>query len=836
MRRLYTTLYFVSGFTVLAIETIWIRLLALDIGNTALSGAMVICVFFIGGAIGNLAAAGLAGSVSRPARLYGLAEIAFALSALLLISYQRPLWMLINPGITTGLASQLLKVISLIALPSICAGASFPLLTAALLQHADSRTRVAGGLYLSNLLGAAAGIIIGGILLPMHFGYAQTTLWVTASGFTAGLTAILASQRLPLRRPGRSAPCKVSTQPGDYGMELKASTGYAIMFFSGALSLGLEALVLMYFMQCGLGSIYLAGATILAFLIGLSAGCGGAVLLRKSNRPPQTLLALGCWVTGAVLALYPHLFQKLLTMAWMTTSSSSLPALASILMGKAIVILLPMLIMVGAVFPLTWDSIKQLEVRHGRVLGFASAFNKCGGALGALLIPFVLVPICGLPITLLLIASGYLLLGLRVELSCPLERLSLRPKAILLRAAPVSLLLLSWLFIRDPICLAPETSLLGLYQGHGNVTAVVQTAGSRHIILNQLYQLNGTQEALLSQQQEGWIPLLFRENTQRVLFIGMASGISAAATLDFPIAELQAVELVPEVIAAAQQHFAQWNQPLFSDPRARVIANDGRYIMQSAKQPFDLIICDLMHPKLEGTANLYSRDFFAAAERALSTHGLFCLWLPLYQLDHDLTDMVLGTFRDVFHHAIAIRGNFDPFCPIIGLLGSREPLDWSDDFLQSRWQTASIQQLAARSVFFRSVANLRLLMLGDMQAVKNEWRNLPLNSDDRPLFAFLAPKEIAPGQNLRGTSYLDYFGRQLLSPYYPSCQLNDGDLLATQKGQLAGNYLFAAAIALAPIPTSPSERNRRDKQALLYLQAALALAPDAQITLEDLSQ
>ena len=56
----------------------------------------------------------------------------------------------------------------------------------------------------------------------------------------------------------------------------------------------------------------------------------------------------------------------------------------------------------------------------------------------------------------------------------------------------------------------------------------------RAVAVNRYYGLNGTGAALRAQRQEAWLPLALHGDAQRVLFIGMASGISARCGFGFP--------------------------------------------------------------------------------------------------------------------------------------------------------------------------------------------------------------------------------------------------------------------------------------------------------------
>ena len=67
---LFMILYSLSGFAVMSMETIWIRTLALIIGNTVNAATAAICVFFIFAAFGNLIGGRLVHKTTKPAAWY----------------------------------------------------------------------------------------------------------------------------------------------------------------------------------------------------------------------------------------------------------------------------------------------------------------------------------------------------------------------------------------------------------------------------------------------------------------------------------------------------------------------------------------------------------------------------------------------------------------------------------------------------------------------------------------------------------------------------------------------------------------------------------------------
>ena len=81
---LLLTLYFFSGFCMLAVETLWVRALSVRIGNTVVTATLVLAAFFLCAALGNLWGGRAVKRQAWPVRFYGLCEIFSALSAALL--------------------------------------------------------------------------------------------------------------------------------------------------------------------------------------------------------------------------------------------------------------------------------------------------------------------------------------------------------------------------------------------------------------------------------------------------------------------------------------------------------------------------------------------------------------------------------------------------------------------------------------------------------------------------------------------------------------------------------------------------------------------------------
>jgi spermidine synthase len=360
--------------------------------------------------------------------------------------------------------------------------------------------------------------------------------------------------------------------------------------------------------------------------------------------------------------------------------------------------------------------------------------------------------------------------------------------------------------------------------------------GSRQILLNSRQRLSGTQRALSAQRHQSWAPLLFCPRPERVVTIGMAAGLSAEAALDYPIRELYAIELVPEVTQAAREHFSEWNGPLFTDPRAHVLTGDGRVTLARLPGQFDAIVCDLLFPSDDGAAQLYSLDFFCEARRRLAPGGLFCLWLPCYQHSAQSAGLIISTFLKAFPHALAIRAGFDPQQPILGLLGADDSLPLSREYLAERLQTRELQALAAKSPFFQSPENALLLLVGDLRTADPPFANAPITTDDHPLFAWLGPQRPQGRERLWGFPFLEWTGKRFLRPEYPSANFGSTPAREILSAIRAGNFYYAAAAAQEVLPGDLRPEAVRQQQVAEYLQRAQELSPQAHFPREALGQ
>lgn len=817
--------YTVSGFCLLSLEMLWVREVTLWAGNTALAATLVIAVFFLAAALGNLAGAWWCRQQCEPLAWYGRCEALAGVSALVTYFLAQWWWQQETVGIAPSFGSFAATGL-LVGVPSFFSGAALPQLMERFVPEGGQRTARGGFFYGANLLGAACGVACGGVWLPWKIGLSTTFVLIGLLQIAQSLVAcVLARKRTAA--PSDSVSTQAITPP------LSRSWSWLVPGLTGALALAAQGLVLMWTRQIVPGSIYSLSAVLAVFLAGLGLGAWLAGGWRRRGGAAVPALAFFAGLSAALLFLVPLVGETLVArhIEWSATTPLLLLLQA---VGACSVVLLPLTIALGGVFPLAWELAWGESLHEGSVAGAAIALNKIGSALGLSAASFLLLPTLGLAHSVNAVAWGYAAVAIVL-----LVRSTNRSR-VGVAALGLVLIFGVWQTLRPTATLGlrPSERALANRCGPYGTVAVVEdvVSGSRHLLLNSQQRLSGTQNALSSQRLQGWVPLLFCPDPQRVLTLGMASGISANAMLDFPVRELIAVELVPEVARAAQDHFAPWSGRLFTDPRATVKTGDGRVVLKQLPGTFDAIICDLFFPREDGTANLYSRDFFSQARQRLSSQGVFCLWLPCYQHDPETLGIIVRTFLEVFPHAILVRSNLDPQQPVLGLLGATQPLPLYREFLTRQLSSPTGRQLATQSPFFQSVDHAWLLIAGDLRAAVPGFETSPLTTDDHPLFLFLGARPLNPRQQLIGMQLLNWMGRRFVQPLYPSAMLGQTAPEEILRSVRAANYDYAAAVAQSVIPGDTRPEPVRNRQTATYLEQARALNPQAVLPAEALGK
>ncbi|MCW5559897.1 MAG: hypothetical protein KIT22_18930, partial [Verrucomicrobiae bacterium] len=187
------------------------------------------------------------------------------------------------------------------------------------------------------------------------------------------------------------------------------------------------------------------------------------------------------------------------------------------------------------------------------------------------------------------------------------------------------------------------------------------------MVFNNTYTLGGSR-AQANQERQAHLPLLLHGGARSVALLGVATGSTlAGAALHPDLARLDAFELSPIAARFARDHFAPFNRRVFEDPRLSLSVEDARSAVLQRPGQYDVVIGDLFLPWRTGEGRLFTREHFGAVRRSLRPDGLFCQWLPLFQLTRAQYEGIARTFLSQFPEAFLLRGDFYPELPIVGL-------------------------------------------------------------------------------------------------------------------------------------------------------------------------
>jgi spermidine synthase len=146
-----------------------------------------------------------------------------------------------------------------------------------------------------------------------------------------------------------------------------------------------------------------------------------------------------------------------------------------------------------------------------------------------------------------------------------------------------------------------------------------------------------------------YLPLTLRPETENALLICFGCGMTANALLHDPhLQHLDIVDISKEVLDLASDYTGRdYPNPLL-DPRVTTFVQDGRFFLQASTGQYDVITGEPPPPKVAGTVNLYTEDFFRLMSSRLKEGGVATFWLPVNQLKVDEARAILRAFHEAF--------------------------------------------------------------------------------------------------------------------------------------------------------------------------------------------
>jgi len=640
-----------SGAASLLFETVWFRQAGLAFGNSVHAASLVLASFMAGLALGNALAARLGDRPGRPLRWYAAAEAAIGLTGGALVclfphftGWLAPMFTLLTPMPWLLDTTRFVLAVLLMLVPTVAMGATLPLVVRAVSAEGVSFGRELGRLYGFNTLGAVLGALAGEILLIRALGLRGTGLAAAA----LSLLAAFAATRLPAPRmlPNQRTFTVRETSLAETGRLLGAA------FLCGGTLLALE-LVWFRLLLLYVNGTSLAFAVMLAVVLA-GIACGGLIGSEWLRRSREVALALPlvALLAGAVTSAAYAGFDA--ASVYQNRLVSEPLEIASL----AVRLMFPSALVSGLLFTMLGAALRRRLGLTARTAGWLTLSNTLGGAFGAVVGGFVLLPVLGLEWSFFVLGAAYFPVAILSS-----SREALRGRTLL--AACAAFLMLMVLF---PFGLMRRLHVYAVWQRFGGEPLQVEAvregvsetilylrrdlwgAPHFHQLITNGFSMSGSPlSAKRYMKQYVYLPIAMNPGIRRALLICYGVGSTAKALTDTQaLTSIDIVDLSRDVLDLASVVYPDPSANPLLDPRVRRHVEDGRFYLQTSREHYDLITGEPPPPKAAGVVSLYTREYFSLVRERLSEGGIVSYWLPVAQLTGPETRAIVSAFCDVF--------------------------------------------------------------------------------------------------------------------------------------------------------------------------------------------
>jgi spermidine synthase len=750
--------FFISGATGLIYEVVWTRLLTLVMGNTHYSIATVLTTFMGGLALGSYVGGRVIDRYFNPLALYAVLEAAIGMYCLAipsLIDWAFPLFksIYLNADSSYAAASfyRFLVCAIILIIPTSFMGATLPVLSKFVSKKSEFVGRDVGTLYAINTFGAVFGAATSAFVFMRLLGLNATI--GLAAAFNIGIAAVIFFIfRPPLIRSQENVQISKATESGP----IPWKEGFIFLGFgiSGFCALVYQ-LTWNRILSLLLGSSVYAFSLILAiFILGLALGT--VFFARWMTRFKDLVKVFGLLQIGiglsALIAL-PFFGEIPFVNRWVYQNWD---IDFTVVQGANFLIIFSLLFaptfFMGGQFPVVVNLLTRGISNLGRDVGRVYASNTVGTILGSFVGGFIMVPVVGIQNSVLTAVLINILLAAALLLFAP----SLHPR-LKYYGVPLLVIICVWggrsvdawdkavissgsfmpYRIKDLHEAEKKANKILSYQEGTHTTVTTELAVSGNIFL----RVNGKTDASLAldmrtQLLSGYLPMFFKENPQSALVIGQGSGITLGAVEQFPVKEIDLVEISPAVIEGSR-YFGPFNHHALDDERLTVILEDGRNHVALSDKKYDVIISEPSNPWISGVGALFTIDFFHLLKERLSADGVACIWVHT-NMSPDSFKSITRSFSEVFPYVTMWESIVGDDYLLIG--SSREyglPYEEVEKFLTQETIGHDLKRIG-----IQSVRDLLSLMIMDRDPIIQFSGDAPIHTDDNSLLEFNAPKYI----------------------------------------------------------------------------------------------
>lgn len=786
-------LFFCSGATALIYEVVWSKLLVQMFGSTVYAQTVVLAVFMGGLALGNRLLGIWADHLKNPVQVYGGLEIAVGLYAFaFMFLYNGVNDIFVALGAPMVAHAKLLLALNgalaalLLLLPTVMMGGTLPLLASWLQRFYEDAGRRSARFYSVNSLGAVLGAALAGFFLVQTYGIVATLRIAATVNLIVGITAILLGRyALPQKPPtDRPAPAPIPATGPEAATPGTLRWAGLIVAATGAVSMGFEVLASRSLAMIFGSSLQSFAVVVISFILGIGLGAAWIASPKRRGRSSERMIILllciaAAWVTLLVFNIEQWVNFYILARTGLAQTATGYVYNELLTVFISLVVLGLPAAWIGAVLPLMIRAVSHEDSPLGSKVGILLTWNTLGAVVGVLLTGFVVMPWVGLRnafgVLALVLGLGALILAWQrlrpVSIAVALGVCLFTGSLFVFNNTGWQYVISSGAFrIRekqyDPNLMAWRKKHVKIvfYKDGTDATVSVERVDGIAAPAELGLRINGKPDAgtgvdLCTQILVGDLPLLSKPGAKDVFVLGLASGMTAGATLAFPIKRLDVAENCDPVIQASKL-FDNWNWHVLSDPRTHLWREDARTVLKLRQQKYDVIITEPSNPWFVAIGSVFSKQYYELAASRLKPGGIMAQWLQIYETKGDIVKLVLRTFSSVFPYVeVWETGSGDTV-----ILGSKQPWATGPKVFEKGFAIPRVRT-DLEMINIDSPDALLARQLASQQTGFAIAGPGPVQSDLFPIIEYAAPRAFYLGGN---SSLLDRYDertyQQLLAP------------------------------------------------------------------------
>jgi spermidine synthase len=799
------TLFFLSGASALAYQVVWARFLGLVFGNTVFAASAVLASFFAGLALGS--ALGGTGIFRRRAGLpmYACLEIVigvFGVLVPLVIPALPNLYGALVQGNSISFAGltavRLVVSFLVLVVPCTAMGATLPVLVAARQTAAGSSKPSVAILYGINTLGSLAGCTLAGFLLIGHIGLLRTS-WAAAilNGCVAVAACVLAAIRRrqrPQTKPAIPAPAAPRAPSGTALAPTRDWHGPLVLVLYGLC--GFAALALEVGWTRAL--IWIIGLDTYAFTVMLAvilAGIGlGSLLARPllwrfrdaSFALPllQACLGASVFLSLAAIQAGPDALRGLVSLVnsspFLYRTFQAIGAYALVQLSVAGAVMFVPALLMGTSFPFFVRRYTGIGAAEAVGVSRVYAANTVGGIAGSVIMGFLLVPALGLLGSIALMGCLFFAVSLALLFTTPAAKpwTGWLARGAVAACAAAALLTMDTDFTHTLArTLAQEgqpDARIMYFREHATGAVMIKESA----LYGREMMVDGTQVAstgdfdLHSHLYPAHLISLLKKDISDVLVVAFGCGGTSGSLLVYDeVKRLDVVEICEGVIEPARSLFSGMNRNVFTDPRLALFIQDGKNYVKLTDRTYDVIYSGPIHPQSnQGSAALYTREYFEDCRKRLKPGGLQCLWVPLHLTDPRYFSIIVKTFMSVYPHvSMWYLPETDSSVSHPHLIGSMEEIPLDYQLISSRIARPGVRADLARlneTAFDTPEEFIAQRAMGEKGLQAMVGGITTLNTDDLPVVEYYTPAADLRAESKRSKANLiSRIGKNLEDPF-----------------------------------------------------------------------